>query len=165
MKTWKAFDIIFATLSAVVVALVVPLHAQLNQPDPAKVQAELGVPAIYLVPISATAGNSTQTTLTIPAPPPGAYNYVCKLDFNDSQGTTGNAQTNSTITTTNFNSWAWKYSLAAATNTQYEHSFDWGQPATGCAKSTSPATATTFVSPSGGNATQFTFSAMYYQAK
>jgi hypothetical protein len=153
---WRAAEMPFS--------LAERLDAQ-NLSDPAKTQVEIGIPAVYTIAISATAAVNNQTTLTIPQPPSGQYNYVCKLEFSASQNGTSTANPNSTTSSTNFNSWAWKYSLAATANLSYEHSFDMGNPATGCAKSTSPGTVTTFVSPAALTNTAFTWSATYYQAK
>ena len=118
-----------------------------------------------LTPISATAGTAAQTTLTIPAPPSGLYNYICTVTFNYSQtATTGTAQTNAVTTSTNFGGFALKLSVVAAVSTNYDWSEIWGDPASGCPKSTSPATATTFVSPAGAAQGQFTWTAAYFQA-
>lgn len=117
------------------------------------------------IPISATAAVNTQTTLTIPAPAPGLYNYVCRLEFVASQDGTSAANSNLTTSSTNFNSFAMKYSLAATANLTYTGPvYQWGDPATGCAKSTSPGVATTFVSPTAVANTAFTWYATYYQA-
>jgi len=146
--------------------LVSTPHAQ-NLPDPAKMQAEAGIPALYLIPISATGASNAQVTLTIPAPPAGMYNYVCKVDLqmsNDNVGT--GALTNVTWTATNFPmSTIWKASAAGTARTNYDHASDYGNPTTGCAKSTAPGTTTTIVSPSAVANDQFTISAMYFQGK
>lgn len=118
------------------------------------------------IPISATAGASTTATLTIPAPPPGLYNYICSLHFNASHDNSAStALTNQVTTSTNFNSYAIKFSLNNVANLNY----DWvetglPQPGSGCAKSTSPGTATTFVSPAGAANNQFAWTATYFQA-
>lgn len=118
-----------------------------------------------LTPISATAAINTQTTLTIPAPPAGYYNYVCTLRFNASQSGTGAANNLQVTTSTNFNSYAIKWSIAAvAVQATYDWVESWGIANAGCAKSASPGTATTFVSPAAIAQTAFTWTATYYQA-
>lgn len=124
------------------------------------------VPAFYaLTPLSATAAVNTQTTLTIPAPASGLYNYVCGLGFNASQSGTGAILSNQVTTSTNFNAFAIKFSInAVATQTNYDFFETFGTPGTGCSKSTLPATATTFVSPVAAAQTAFTWYAIYFQA-
>lgn len=117
-----------------------------------------------LIPISATAAVNTQTTLTIPAPAPNLYNYICFLGFGASQNGTSTAISNAVTTSTNFNSFALKFSLAATANLAYDWTQRWGSPTSGCAKSTSPGTATTFVSPAAVTNAAFTWYATYYQA-
>jgi hypothetical protein len=117
-----------------------------------------------LTPISATAAVNNATTLTIPAPPAGMYNYVCSLHFNASQSGTGAAVNNGVTTSTNFNTFAIKFSiLAVASQANYDLAEYWGIANVGCVKSTAPGTATTFVSPSASQ-TAFTWDATYYQA-
>lgn len=118
----------------------------------------------YTTPISSTAAVNNQVTLTIPAPAAGLYNYVCSLTYHASQDGTATAQTNAVTTSTNFNSFALKYSLTATATINFDQKFDWGTPATGCVKSTSSATATTFVSPAAGANIAFTWYATYFQA-
>lgn len=117
-----------------------------------------------LIPISATAAVNTQTTLSIPAPAPNLYNYVCFLGFNASQNGTGSAISNAVTTSTNFNSLALKFSMTATANGNYDWTQRWGAPSVGCAKSVAPGTATTFVSPAAVTNTAFTWYATYYQA-
>jgi len=134
-------------------------------PSPTLSQPVQMVPAYYAtIPISATAAVATQTTLTLPAPASNLYNYVCTLAFSASQNGTSTANSNAVTTATNFNSFALKFSLAATANLTYDWGISWGEPATGCAKSTSPGTATTFVSPGATTNTAFTWYATYYQA-
>lgn len=115
-----------------------------------------------VIPIAATAAVNNQTTLTIPAPASGLYNYICTLHYNASQNGTATAQTNAVTTSTNFNSYAIKYSLTATATINYDWVENW--TAIGCVKSSAPSTATTFVSPSAGAAIAFTWTATYYQA-
>jgi hypothetical protein len=141
-----------------------PTFAQTLSPIPSTpVQA---VPSFYsLVPISATSAVNAQTTLTIPAPASGLFNYVCLLGFNASQSATGAILSNQVTTSTNFNSFAIKFSInAVATQPDYDFLETFGSPATGCAKSTAAATATTFVSPAAAAQTAFTWYVMYFQA-
>ena len=122
--------------------------------------------ALNIVPISATAAINTQTTLTIPAPPGGLYNYVCWLAFEVGQNATGTVYTNAVSTSTNFNAFAVKVSQPATVN------IDSGvnvvlagmTPATGCAKSTTPGIVTTFVGPVANANATWTWYATYYQA-
>lgn len=140
------------------------LSAQVPAPVPAT-PVQLAQSYYALVPISATGGSAAQVTLTIPAPASNLYNYVCTLSFSYSQtNTTGTAQTNAVTTSTNFNGFGIKFSTPAAINTVYDWSEIWGEPASGCPKSLSPGTATTFVSPSAATNGQYAWYAVYYQA-
>jgi len=123
-----------------------------------------GLPVYYTTPISATGAVNNQVTLTIPAPAGGVYNYVCSLHYGASQDGTATAQTNAVTTSTNFNSFALKYSLTATPTINYFRDFYWGSPATGCVKSAAAGTATTFVSPAAGANIAFTWYATFYQA-
>ena len=152
-----------AVIGVVVAAIVVlPLatHAQqIMNANPVTIQTQY-----VLVSTSQTQAVNTQTTLTIPAPPPSFYNYVCSIHFNASQNATSTAITNSVTTSTNFNSWAIKFSLAAVADQNYDMNESWGIANVGCVKSTSPGTATTFVSPAAVAQAAFTWDATYYQA-
>ena len=119
--------------------------------------------AYTLTPISATAAVNNQVTLTIPAPPAGWYNYVCTLHYHASQDGTATVQTNAVTTSTNFNTFAIKYSLTATATINYDWVENWNT-LTGCTKSAAPSTATTFVSPAAGANIAFTWTATYYQA-
>lgn len=116
--------------------------------------------------LSATAAVNNQTTLTIPAPTQGAYNYICSLGFNASQSVTGAELNNQVTTSTNFNSFAIKFSISA--HAVGASNYDWfqhyGTPVGGCVKSAAAATATTFVSPTAAAQTAFTWYATYFQA-
>lgn len=149
-------------LVAVAALLAVGAHAQSVDSVATRVQ---GSTSLYpLVPISATAAVNNQVTLTIPAPPSGWYNYVCSLTYHASQDGTATVQTNAVTTSTNFNSFALKYSLTATATINFDQQFNWGNPATGCVKSSAPTTATTFVSPVAGANIAFTWYATYFQA-
>lgn len=125
-----------------------------------------GVPSYYsVIPLTATAAVNTQTTLTVPAPAGGLYNYICQIAFNASQSATGAALNNQVTTSTNFNGFALKFSInAVATTPNYDWQFFYGTPTTGCAKSAQAGTATTFVSPSAASQTSFTWYVSYFQA-
>lgn len=126
--------------------------------------SQLSTPVYYLTPISATAAVNNQTTLTIPAPSAGYSNYICSLSYHASQDGTATAQTNAVTTSTNFNSFAIKYSLTATATINYDEKFVWGTPSGGCVKSAAAGTATTFVSPVAGANIAFTWNATYFQA-
>lgn len=165
----KSFKAVFATLALVLVGSLVAsriVHGQAAQTQNATLtQVQPAGASVATTPIAATTAVNNQTTLTIPAPTvAGYYNYVCSLDFDASNDSTGTASSNATITSTNFNSWAFKYSAVATASTGYDKAFIWGNPTGGCVKSVSPGTATTFVSPSAQTHTAFTLSATYYQA-
>ena len=137
-------------------------YAQVVYPGATPVQS---AQALYsTTPISATAAVNNQVTLTIPAPSAGLYNYLCTLSYHASQDGTATAQTNAVTTSTNFNSFALKYSLTATATINYHEEMVFGTPATGCAKSAASGTATTFVSPAAGANIAFTWKATYFQA-
>lgn len=133
---------------------------------PTPVQLTTPAPNIVLVPISSTAAVNTQTTLTIPAPAGGLFNYVCYLAYEINQDATSTAYTNAVSTSTNFNSFAVKVSQPATVNV------DSGvQPVLnsmgavgGCAKSAASGTATTFVGPVANLHAAWTWYAVYFQA-
>jgi hypothetical protein len=79
-------------------SLCVAQNAPLSGQTP--VQATVGL--YYVTPISATGSAAGATTLTIPAPPAGFYNYVCNITLNGSNDNTGAVLTNVTTSTTNF---------------------------------------------------------------
>lgn len=155
-----------SALSIIALVLSFALSAQAQSPSPIPNASPVQpVNAYYsMIPISATQAVNTQTTLTIPAPAANVYNYVCWLGFNASQNATSTAISNAVTTSTNFNSFALKFSLAAVANANYDWTQRWGSPATGCAKSAAPGVATTFVSPAAVAQAAFTWYAMYYQA-
>lgn len=140
------------------------IHAQNFGGAAGVVNVQMLTPYYTVTPITATAAVNTQTTLTIPAPPQGWYNYVCTLGFNASQDATSTAITNGVTTATNFNSFALKFSLVATARVNYDWVANWGSPASGCVKSFQTGTATTFVSPAATANTAFSWYATYYQA-
>ena len=149
-----------AVLAILLAGLVTFVHAQ----APTLVQAT--TPAITLTAISATAAVNTQTTLTIPAPPGGLYNYVCTLAYEVGNDNTGTAITNVVSTSTNFNSFAVKFSSPnTASIDSGVLTVLQGQGTAGCAKSTAPGTATTFVSPASVTHGTWTWYATYFQAQ
>jgi len=119
--------------------------------------------AYSLTPISATAAAGSAATLTIPAPPAGQYNYVCYLALEGSNNNTPLAVTNAVTTSTNFNSFAAKFSSpsAASNDTGVLNLLRANAP--GCPKSTAAAVATTFVSPASTDEA-YVWYAIYFQA-
>lgn len=154
----KQFWIMFIILGF---ALGVGLRAQ-NPPAANTTPVQATQALYYTIPISSTAASGA-TTLTIPAPAPNLYNYVCHLALNGSNNNTGAVLTNAVTTVTNFNSFVLKFSTISANSNTYDWSMNMGTPSAGCAKSTSPGTATTFVSPSVTN-WAFTWYGSYFQA-
>ena len=158
----RVFRSRIALAAALVVAAAAYVTAQVVYPGATPVQS---AQALYsTTPISATAAVNNQVTLTIPAPSAGLFNYVCTLSYHASQDGTATAQTNAVTTSTNFNSFALKYSLTATATINYHEEMVFGTPATGCAKSAAAGTATTFVSPAAGTNIAFTWKATYFQA-
>lgn len=155
---------LFVTLAALLA--LVPATASAQGPVYPGATPVQGAPSLYaLTPISATAAINTQTTLTIPAPAAGLYNYVCFLSFRSVQDGTSTANVLAVTTSTNFFSFALKYSLAATADAVYAEDIPMGiAPANGCAKSAAAGTATTFVSPAGAANTTYTWKATYFQA-
>jgi hypothetical protein len=153
-------------LRSMLVALLVALLAA-----PAFAQAPTVVAAttpsnIVLIPISATTAVGNATTLTIPAPPGGQYNYVCFLAYEIGQDATDTALTLATSSSTNFNSFAVKVSQAATVNidTGSLVAINSGGPGAGCVKSVAPGVATTFVQSASNAHATWTWYATYYQA-
>lgn len=133
---------------------------------PTVVSASTPAAPIVLIPISATSAVNNQTTLTIPTPPGGLSNYVCYLAFEASQDATSTAFSVAVTTSTNFNSFAAKFSQPATVNVDsgaYVLLNSSGATG-GCAKSTIPGTATTFVSPTANAHATWTWYATYFQA-
>lgn len=151
-------------LGAVFVALVlrIGVHAQNQQTGNAPV-VQIGNPIYYTTPISSTAAVNTATTLTIPAAA-GLYNYVCSLAFEVNNDNTATAVSNVVSTSTNFNSFAVKFSQPATASVDTYVSIFNATPGTGCVKSTVAGTATTFVSPGSVTHSAWTWYASYYQA-
>jgi len=160
LKTNKL--VILAVVLSVVPMLMAVAKAQ-NFPDARSTQVQLNQGLYPLIPISSTNAVGSAAVLTIPAPQGGLYNYVCSLQFNGSQNGTSTAVTNGVTTSTNFNSFALKFSMAATANLTYDWSANWGTPSTGCVKSPSPGVTTTFSSPTTAQAS-YTWEASYYQA-
>lgn len=159
------FKNIYVRLALALFLVLAPIAYAQNASDSTATKVQPTQSLYYMTPISATAAVNNQVTLTIPAPSSGNYNYVCSLAYIISQDGTATAATNSVTTSTNFNSFALKYSVAATANlTLSVFSQVWGSPAGGCVKSTSPSTATTFVSPAAAANTAFSWYATYYQA-
>lgn len=160
----KMFRHVAALVAILFVCALTPALAQNGLPAGGTLVQP--APSQYsLTPISATAAVNNQVTLTIPAPAAGLYNYVCYLKLLVVQDNTSTVNTSQVTTSTNFNSFALKYGLAATANlTLPIDALPPLNPAGGCYKSTAPATATTFVSPSAIANTAFAWLAGYYQA-
>lgn len=149
-------------LAIILLFTSIAVYAQVSTQPTTPVNIAIQYP---LTAISSTAAINTQTTLTIPAPPTGWYNYVCTLHFGVTQSSTGAANALQVTTSTNFNNYAIKVSWnAVATQASYDWVENWGIANTGCAKSPASGTATTFVSPSAIAQSAFTWTATYYQA-
>ncbi len=133
----------------------------------AQTLVSLSTPAgsIAVTAISATTAVNNATTLTIPAPAGGLYNYVCSLAYSLGQDATSTVSTNDVTTSTNFFSYALKFSLVATANLQGRVHTLWATtPGAGCPKSAVAGTATTFVGQAANlHATQ-TWYATYFQA-
>lgn len=157
----KVLALVLTVLALVLSVGTASAQTNLQQTGTTLVQS---VPPInYQIPISATAAVNAQTTLTIPAPPPNQFIYVCMLQMNTSMDATGAAVSNLVTTSTNFNNFAMKFSAIAGIGVNYDGpQFGFGSPATGCAKSTLAGTATTFVSPAASTHAAFTWYAAYY---
>lgn len=159
------FSLLAAVLLAGVIAAPLNLvHAQnLIQGNIPPVQP--GLALYYTTAQSATAAVATQTTLSIAAPAAGLYNYVCYLAYQVGNDNTGTAISNVVSTSTNFNSFATKFSSpATASIDSGVIPLLTGNPATGCSKSTAAATATTFVSPAGLTHSTWTWYVTFFQA-
>lgn len=149
-------------LAAMLLAMTSPVFAQ----QATIVQSTTPASNIVLVPISMTAAINTATVLTIPAPAGGLYNYVCSLAFQVSNNATGATITNQVSTSTNFNSFAVKWSQLGTVNIDgnVQTVLNSHGPTDGCAKSTSPGVATTFTSPAALAQATWTWYATYFQA-
>lgn len=156
----KAFAIVLALIGLASVAVVAQNSAPLGS-TPVQVTS-----AFYpLTPISATAAVNTQTVLTIPAPTQsGYYNYVCYLAYEIGNDATGGVTTNAVTTSTNFNTFAIKFSSLTTANLDSGVQVVLDSVAPGCAKSASPTTATTFTSTASLTHVAFTWYAAYFQA-
>ena len=152
--------------SLLALALVLSCAVSLFAQAPTAVQFTTPAVPIVMVPISATAAVNTATTLTLPTPVGGFSNYVCYLAHQVSADATGGAATNVVSTSTNFNSFAVKFSEPAGVNLDSGVLVDIQSNGAvgGCAKSTIPGTATTFVSPSAFTHSTWTWYAVFYQA-
>ena len=154
---------VLAVAAMLVLAPYVAVHAQ-NTPQAGTNPVQATQSLYYTTAISATAAVNTATTLTIPAPAAGLYNYVCSLSFEVSNDNTGTAVSDVVSTNTNFGTFAVKFSqVATASLDSYVSLISGLAPATGCVKSTSAATATTFVSPANVAHATWTWYATYAQ--
>lgn len=151
-----------AVLVGTLVGLLPILKAQ-NAPIASAIPVQPTQGLYYSIPISATAAVGSPAVLSIPTPPPNQYSYVCSLALNENTNGTGGVLTNVVTTSANFGGFALKFSNAGAANTTYDWSAKWGEPSTGCAKSVSPGTQTTFTSPTTTNSA-YVWYATYYNA-
>jgi hypothetical protein len=153
---------IIAIALLVLLALATFGLSQVGVPTATSVQM---TQALYPVtPISNSAAVANQVTLTIPTPPAGMFNYICSLHFNVTQNATSTVCSNCVTTSTNFNGWATKFSIAATVEAEVDQNWVWGQPGFGCAKSATAGTSTTFVSPASLTNAAFSWDATYYVA-
>lgn len=145
-----------------VLLMAVPAHAQ----QATLVQSTTPATSLVLIPISTTAAVNTAATLTIPAPAGGLYNYICSLTYQVSTDATGGANTNVVTTSTNFNSFAIKFSNPTGVNLDsgVQTVLNSHGPTDGCAKSAAPGVATTFVSPAAMTHQAWSWTATYFQA-
>lgn len=161
MKTLKRFAcsfLLFLAMASLCLAQNVP------GTGPTTVAVQPATPYWTMIPGYATAAVNTQTTLTLSAPSPGLSIYVCSVYLTVAQDATATAGVNVVTTSTNFNSFALSYSIAATADLTSVYGFTWGAPASGCVKAAQPGTAVTFVSPSATTHTAFTWNATYYVA-
>jgi hypothetical protein len=153
---------VFHALGVIAIAAVF-LYSQALVP-PNTVTVTPVSPWYPMTPISATAGSAATAVLTIPAPAPtGWYNYVCYLALHGSNDNTATVVTNAVTTSTNFNSFADKLSVASAASNDTGTFPLLNSVYPGCAKSTSANTATTFTSPNSTHE-QYSWTAVYFQA-
>ena len=154
---------LMAILAAVTFLMLAPL-AQAQQPTIGTLVTPVPT-TITVIPITATATAGSTSTLTIPTPNGGLSNYVCSLAFEISNNNTGTALNNVVSTSTNFNSFAVKTTLAATNSADSGVQLLFNlTPALGCVKSTIPGTATTFVSSVSPSNAAWSWYATYYQA-
>lgn len=102
-------------------------------------------------------------TLTITAPGPGLYVYVCGIDLSVTNDATGAVvSTNAAFTTTNLGGWQYKYSMVGTANTTgADRNFGFGP---GCLKAVAASTAVTIVSPPGNAHAIYNINAYYFAA-
>lgn len=117
----------------------------------------------YTIPFTATAAAGSAAVATIPAPAAGLYNYICYVGIEGSNNNTGAVLTNAVTTSSNFNSFALKFSQISANSNNYAWAMDMGDPSTGCVKSTASGTTTVFTSPTVAN-WAFSWTVTYFQA-
>ena len=150
---------------ALVLVLGVFSGSAFAQADPSATRIQNAQGLYSLTPLSSTAAVNNQVTLTIPAPPSNMYNYVCSLDFYANQDATSTAIVSAVTTSTNFFSFAFKFSLLNTANVPLHlTAFGPFAPGTGCVKSAAPGVATTFVSPAAVAQASFTWTTTYFVA-
>ena len=159
----RKIGIILALVAAsVVLGQLVKLAAQTSQS--ASSPSTKIFTAYSLVPISATAAAGAPATLTIPAPTNAAFsNYLCYLAIEGSNNNTAAVVTNAVTTSTNFNSFAGKFSVPSAASNDTGVLVLLNEAAPGCAKSAVAGVATTFTSPTSASEA-YAWYAVYFQA-
>lgn len=162
--TTNRFKILTAALIFIAAfALVTHTHAQNVTPN-GQTAVQVSQPQYYKSALTATASAGSPAVLTLPTPPNGLYTYVCDLAFQVSVGAGGTVTTNGTSSSTNFGGFAYKVSNPGTANTDGGvQVLLTGTPSTGCSKSVSPGTATTFTSPTTA-ATAFVWYSTFFQA-
>lgn len=156
---------IFRTLALLLIlGIAAPVLAQNPSPN-GVTPVQPGQGAFSLTPISSTAAVNTATTLTIPASA-GLYGYVCDLKYQVNNDNTATAVTNVVSTSTNFNSFAVKFSAPATASIDSGTVQALGPftPSGGCIRGTIAGTAITFVSPASVTHSAWTWYASYYYA-
>lgn len=152
--------------SLLVIGLVLGLASVSRAQTATLIQQTTPATNIVAVPISATAAINTATVLTIPAPAGGLYNYICYLAYQVNSNATGATITNQVSTSTNFNSFATKFSSPATVNIDsgVQILLNTNGPTVGCIKSAAPGVATTFTSPAALAQAAWSWYATYFQA-
>ena len=154
---------IFAFLLIIAAVFSLGVYAQ-NVTPGGQTAVQAGQPQYYKSALTATAAAGSPAVLTLPTPPNGLYTYVCDLAFQVSVGAGGTVTTNGVSSSTNFGGFAYKVSNPGTANTDGGvQVLLTGTPSTGCSKSVSPGTATTFTSPTTA-ATAFVWYATFFQA-
>ena len=155
---------ILGAVAALLLGTSPMVRAQQNVPQTSNVSS-LGVALPYKIAITSTAAVSAIDTLTIPAPAVvSQFNYICSLGYDVSSDLLGGPQLNVVSTSTNFGTFSLETSIPAGAGVSKVHWYEyWGDPSTGCVKSHTAGTATTFISPANLWHQAWTWTATYYQ--